>query len=101
VLDLLISTGADVNAVNILGQTALMLVGSLAAARVLLEAGAVVNVRCASGATALHMAAGGLSAAVICCLLKAGADASIVDCSGLNAAATAVQHGHTVTALLL
>jgi trimeric autotransporter adhesin len=49
-----------------------------------------------------HMAAEkGLSAAVICCLLKAGADATIVDFLGLNAAATAAQHGHATTAALL
>jgi ankyrin repeat protein len=49
VLDLLIRSGADVHARNILGQTALMLIESLAAARVLLEAGAAVNARCVSG----------------------------------------------------
>jgi ankyrin repeat protein len=102
VLSFLISSGADVNAVNILGQTALMLVSSLSAARVLLEAGATVNTQCVCGATALHMAAErGLSAAVMCCLLKAGADATIVDCTGLNPAATAAQAGHTTAAALL
>jgi ankyrin repeat protein len=87
----LINSGADVNAQTKDKLTPLMLARELPVVRLLLDSGAAVNANSTDGTTALHQAAKlGLSAAVVCCLLKAGADAAI-----------AVQHGHTATAALL
>jgi Ankyrin repeat len=99
---LLINSGADVNAETNGKVTSLMLAQELSVVRLLLEAGAAVNAKSVDGSTALHKAAElGLSAGVICCLLKAGADATAANSEGHNAAAVAVKRGHTATAALL
>jgi Ankyrin repeats (3 copies)/Ankyrin repeat len=101
-VSLLISSGADVNAETNDKVTPLMLARELPVVRQLLGAGATVNAKSADGTTALHKAAElGLSAAAVCCLLKAGADATTTDSEGYDAAAVAVKHGHTATAALL
>jgi trimeric autotransporter adhesin len=101
-VSLLISSGADVNAVTTEGVTPLMLAQELPVVRLLLDSSAAVDARSADGATGLHKAAErGLSAAVICCLLKAGADATAANSQGHVPAAIAVKHGHTATAALL
>jgi trimeric autotransporter adhesin len=101
-VSLLIQSGADVNAATNDKVTPLMLARELSVVRLLLEAGAAVNAKCSDGTAVLHQAAKlGLSAAVICCLLKAGGDATAANSEGHNAAAVAVKHGHTATAALL
>jgi hypothetical protein len=99
---LLIDSGADVNKYNYRIETPLMLATELPLAKLLLDAGSAVNAVCITGATPLHKAAEqGCSAGVICCLLKAGADATATDHEGLVAAAVATKSGHTATAALL
>jgi ankyrin repeat protein len=98
----LLERGANVNATTNTGKSALMLARELPVVRLLLAAGAAVNAKSTDGTTALHKAAKlGLSAAVVCCLLKAGADATALNSEGHEPAAVAVQHGHTATAALL
>jgi ankyrin repeat protein len=98
----LINSGADVNAETNDKMTPLMLAQELPVVRLLLESGAAVNAKSSNGTTALHKAAKlGLSAGVVCCLLKAGADATAVNSEGHEPAAVAVMHGHTATAALL
>jgi Ankyrin repeats (3 copies) len=98
----LADSGADVNASNSKGETPLMLAMELPLLKLLLEAGAAVNATSADGSTALHYAAKqGVNAAVICCLLKAGADATATDSKGLDAAAVAAERGHAAVAALL
>jgi ankyrin repeat protein len=79
-----------------------MLARELSVVQLLLDAGAAVNATCADGSTALHQAAGlGLNAAVLRCLLKAGADATATDNEGLDAAAVAAKSGYAAAAALL
>jgi trimeric autotransporter adhesin len=101
-VSLLLQSGVDVNAKTNNKVTPLMLAQELPVVRLLLSAGAAVNAKSSVGTTALHSAAErGLSAAVVCCLLKAGADATAVNIKGYDATAVAVKHGHTATAALL
>jgi ankyrin repeat protein len=98
----LIDSGADVNRQSYVKEAPLTLALELPLLRLLLNTGAHVNAMSADGSTALHKAAEqGCSAGVICCLLKAGADATAADNEGLNAAAVAAKSGHTATAALL
>jgi Ankyrin repeats (3 copies) len=98
----LADSGADVNASNSKGETPSMLAMELPLLKLLLEAGAAVNATSADGSTALHYAAKqGVSAGIICCLLKAGADAAATDSKGLDAAAVAAERGHAAAAALL
>jgi ankyrin repeat protein len=98
----LISSGADVNATDLIRASPLMFPRELSMVQLLLEAGAGVNTRDSFGNTVLHKAAHfGLSASTICCLLKSGADATAIDSTGSTAAAGALAHGHTATAALL
>eukprot|EP00953_Heterococcus_sp_UTEX-ZZ885_P016296 9167-Heterococcus_DN1.PRE.5 len=101
-VSLLIKSCADVNVKTFNKVTPLMLARELPVVRLLLSAGAAVNAKNADGTTALHQAAElELSAAVICCLLKAGADATAVNNHGHEPAAVAAKHGDTATAALL
>jgi Ankyrin repeat len=101
-VSLLIKSGADVNVKSNNKVTPLMLARELPVVRLLLDSGAAVDARSADDATGLHKAAErGLSAAVICCLLKAGADATAVNNHGHEPAAVAAKHGHTAAAALL
>jgi ankyrin repeat protein len=101
-VNLLIESGADVNAKTNNKVTPLMLAQELPVLRLLLGVGAAVNAKTTDGKTALHSAAElGLSAAVVRCLLKAGADATAADSEGHEPAAVAVKNGHIATAALL
>jgi ankyrin repeat protein len=53
----LIRHGADVHVANLCGEPPLMLSTDAAVTRLLLDAGAAVNVRCLLGSTVLHIAA--------------------------------------------
>jgi uncharacterized protein len=102
VAELLITSGADINATELLGKTSLMFTIEASVMRVLLEAGAAVNARNSFGSTVLHAAAqNGESAGVLCCLLKAGADSTATDSTGSTPAAVALLHGHTAAGTLL
>jgi hypothetical protein len=102
VVSLLINSGADVDAESNERVTPLMLARELPVVRLLLGAGAAVDTKSVDGTTAQHKAAErGLGAAVICSLLKAGADATAANSEGHDAAAIAVKQGHTATAALL
>jgi ankyrin repeat protein len=83
VTEFLIKSGADANAGTLTGETPLMRSAHVANTQLLLKAGAAVNARCMLGDTVLHFAAAtGAQAGVICCLLKAGADATATDSVG-------------------
>jgi Ankyrin repeats (3 copies) len=98
----LLQSGADVNASKANGVTPLMLARELSTVRMLLEAGADVNVKNNRGSTALHVAVRyGLNAGIICCLLRAGADATTTSAEGLDAAALSALSSHKATAALL
>jgi trimeric autotransporter adhesin len=102
VISLMIERGADVHATGRYGQTALMVLRTAAAAQLLLDAGAAVNARCSLGSTVLHSAAArALNAGLICCLLKAGADATATDTLSSTPADVAAVYGHSATAALL
>jgi Ankyrin repeats (3 copies) len=102
VVDLLIKSGADVNAATRTGETALMFAKDAANTQLLLEAGAAVNARCMLGCTVLHIAAErGASAGVICSLLKAGADATATDAVGNTPAEVAQAWRQSAAAALL
>ena len=80
----------------------LMLTSKASILQLLLDAGAAVNTRDSMGNTVLHaFAQSGYSAGILCCLLKAGADATATDTTGSAPAAVALAHGHTVAAALL
>jgi trimeric autotransporter adhesin len=73
-----------------------------ATAQLLLDAGAAVNARCLLGSAVLHAAAaGGVGVGLICCLLKAGADATATDTVGSTPADVALAFGHSTAAALL
>jgi hypothetical protein len=99
---LLIKYGADVHARCSLGRTPLFSCTEPAVTRVLLEADADVHARDYLCNTVLHNAAArGLSAGVICSLLKADADACTVNTHYDTAAEVAEVHKHTAAAALL
>jgi hypothetical protein len=75
--------------------------GDVEAVRRLLAAGADANARDEKGRTALMLAAGRGDAALIRLLLDAGADAQRRDSEGLSAADHATQIGHTAVLPLL
>jgi ankyrin repeat protein len=103
-VSLLIKHGADVHARCSLGQTPLFKMHSSDAAvmSMLLEAGADVHARDYLCNTVLHSAATlDISAGVICCLLKAGADPAAVNTVFHTAADVAQAYKHSATAALL
>ena len=81
----LIAAGADVNATDNSGMTALMFAAKEDTAKVLLEAGADVNAKDNDGKTALMFAATNNSSDVAWLLLAAGADANAKDNDGSTA----------------
>jgi ankyrin repeat protein len=96
-LKTLIDQGADVNAKNKEGETALMvasLEGRLDVAKLLVEKGADVNAKDSVGANALHYAAMGGSLDVIKYLVMKGADAQAKTEYGDTAAAISEMKGH-------
>jgi Ankyrin repeats (many copies)/Ankyrin repeat len=98
----LITSGADVNAADMVGTPVLMLTSDLAMVQLLLDAGAAVNARDLLGNTVLHTAAHfDCSAGIICCLLKAGGDVTATDTTGSTPAEVALACGHAATAELL
>eukprot|EP00953_Heterococcus_sp_UTEX-ZZ885_P011352 6572-Heterococcus_DN1.PRE.1 len=102
IVSLLLAHGADVHARCSLGQSALSNSYNAAVTRLLLEAGADVNARDYLGNTVLHNAAVlTFSASVLCCLLKAGADATAIHTYKATPAEVARAHAHSATAALL
>jgi Ankyrin repeats (many copies)/Mediator complex subunit 3 fungal/Ankyrin repeat len=100
-VQLLIKTGADVKAVTVTGETPLMFSKDVAVTQLLLNAGAAVNARCMLGDTVLHSAAErNVSAGVVCCLLKAGADATATDAAGSTPADVALERRCSTATLL-
>jgi len=83
----LIEAGADVNAKDVRGATALHQAAygnNAAVAALLIEAGADVNAKNVRGATALHQAAYGNNVAVAAVLIEAGADVNAVATLGAS-----------------
>jgi ankyrin repeat protein len=98
----LLANGADANATNVIGAHALIFVSEIAMLRQLIDAGGTVNNRNSLGDTVLHAVAQfGRSAGIICCLLKAGADATATDATGSTPAEVALAYDHAATAALL
>jgi Ankyrin repeat len=98
----LIEHGADVHARCSVGQTPLFYSSEAAVTRLLLKAGTDVHARDYLCHTVLHNAAAlGLSAGVVCCLLKAGADPFPLNALFDSAAEVAQLHRHPATAALL
>eukprot|EP00953_Heterococcus_sp_UTEX-ZZ885_P040854 20877-Heterococcus_DN1.PRE.1 len=103
---LLLAHGAAVDQLDGEGQTALTHASNAQVTRLLLEAGASLTATCPQQrATALHHAAHrGCSAAVLCTLLKAGADPTALcsfDGAELTPAGVAVLGGFTAAVQLL
>lgn len=100
----LLSHGADANATNKTGTTALMLAaGDFTAIKLLVEAGANVNARSALGNTPIMLAARPYgSATAVAYLLKHGADVHATNVFGANAIMAAAASGDldTVRTLL-
>jgi ankyrin repeat protein len=98
---LLIDHGADVNARDLHGRTALMHAaerGEPTFARLLLDAGAdALAADIHNGRSALHWAAGGGSAEVVRLLLDAGADRLAEDFDGRTPHALAIREGERKT----
>lgn len=95
--DALISRGADVNAPDLAGQTALMYAASRghdAVVRLLLENGADVRGADKRGHTALLLAAGSGHAACVSALMEKGADARARNKAGQTAGELAALNGH-------
>lgn len=92
-MKLLLAAGADVNAANAFGATALMwCAGDLDKVRLLVGKGADVNAKSKQGSTALLIATADGASEVVRLLLEGGADASASDEShmtALNASASA------------
>ena len=96
--------GADVNAGDATGRTALMWAafqGNRPMAQLLLDRGASIDARDASGRTALIWAVIVDRGAMVDVLLGKGADLSIADDDGATAADLAEREGHTEIAELL
>jgi ankyrin repeat protein len=98
IVDELLARGADVNARDVVGNTALMLTASPyqngdEIARHLLKAGALVNARDRNGRTALMEAAERGNTAVADVLLQAGADVRLTDDQGRIALEIARAYG--------
>jgi Ankyrin repeats (many copies) len=101
-INLLIEHGADVHARCSLGQTPLFYSYDATLTRLLLQAGADANARNYLCNTVLHNAAAkDLDAGLMCCLLKAGADATAIDAYHGTAADVARTHKHSAPAALL
>jgi ankyrin repeat protein len=103
-MKLLLDRGADPNAKNDVGSTALMwAIGDMRKVRMLVSAGANVNARSNTGRTPLLLAAAHTgSAEKVKFLLDKGAEVNAVDRAGLNALAEAAATGDiTVLRLLL
>jgi ankyrin repeat protein len=102
VANVLIASGADIDATDIQGTPVLRYAEEVSMVGLLLGAGAAVNARDSIGSTVLHSAAQrGSSTGVICCLLKADADTTATDTTGSTPAEVALAFGHTATAALL
>lgn len=94
--EILIGAGADLNASDGMGNTALMgscFKGNTEVVRYLIESGADVNAKAANGGTALHFAAMVNRPEIATLLVSAGADPTIRDDKGLTAADHARQQG--------
>ena len=81
-LNVLIASGADIEARNDMGATPLMQAaydGQISVVEMLLKAKVNVNVQDKNGNTALHLAAYNGHAAVVKVLLKAGADTALLN----------------------
>jgi len=104
-VEALLRKGADANAQNRAGRTALMFaIINLRAATVktLLEFGADVNIQAAGcGCTPLILAACSGDIGITRALLKRGADAGRVSGSGRTALMVAVEHGYTAISELI
>ena len=105
IIDYLLDMGANVNAVNELGQSALMVAGfhnQLEAAKSLLKAGANVDLADHEGNTVLMGASQEGQIPMIKLLLEEGnADSNIVAESGDTAMSIAAKHGHLEAVKLL
>ncbi len=100
----LLAAGADVNARNGIGETALILVsrnGDAASVAALLAAGADVNAKSHLGETALIEASRGGHLNVVSKLLTAGADVNATSIDGKGALDTATDGKHGGVARLL
>ncbi len=92
----LIDVGADINARNKAGKTALMMVtqrGYEGMAKFLLDAGANINARDKDGQTALHLAAGWSDKYIVKLLLTYGAHINAQDNDGDTALIKAARFG--------
>ena len=104
VVRLLLEAGADMNAANTDGTTALFVAaewGYLEVVRLLIEAEADMNAKDAHGDTALLVAAMRGHLEVVRLLLKAGADMNVVDTDGATALFVAAAHGRLEVLQLL
>ena len=87
-IEQLISSGADVNAKDAFGSTALMMAssnGQKAVVEMLISAGADVNERDNGGMTALHSTAENANVSIAEILISAGADLKIRNKEGMTA----------------